>query len=77
MGRKALATMKTYVRTGNADVHVVHNGTLWEVRRNGQRIASSRHRTRFSAINAGRLMAEETGTVLHVREHDGTMHTHG
>ena len=68
-----MSVLKPYTRDGDIDLHIVHDGGCWEVRRTGQRTPVSRHRTRSSAIKAGRLIADESGTALHVHGHDGSV----
>jgi len=49
------------------DYHVVSNGDEWAVKRKGGERASSVHRTRREAIDAGRDLAKnhETELVIH------------
>ena len=47
----------------------------WEVRRRGQRSASSKHNTRSSAVRLGRQLAMESKSELVIFEMDGTVTT--
>lgn len=62
---------------GTADVHVAPRPIGWEVRRDSERQATSLHRTRWSAMRAGRLLADESQTRLIVHRLDGEIATEG
>ncbi len=57
----------------SADVHVKPLDVGWEVRRHGERSASSKHNTRSSAVKLGRQLAMESKSELVVVEMDGTV----
>lgn len=59
----------------SADVHVKPLDVGWEVRRHGERSASSKHNTRSSAVKLGRQMAMESKSDLVVFEIDGNVTT--